>query len=127
MIEKKKISDFSKVLNFVVDKRNFSKVITLPTHLYLENLNIHRVSEYKYLNNIILNGWMANLPQYRKELPSFKNLVTDTIPIILNKNYRNSIKDLQKSILYHWKINTSQKLIYNDDYFEVIILEKNNL
>lgn len=122
--KEKKITDFSKVLNFVIDKKHYNKVITLPTHLYFENLNVHRVSEYKYLNNIILNGWMANLPQYRKDLPSFKNLVTDTVPIILNKNYRNSIKDLQKSILYHWKINTTQKLIYNDDYFEVIILEK---
>lgn len=122
--KEKKITDFSKVLNFVIDKRHYNKVITLPTHLYLENLNVHRVSEYKYLNNIILNGWMANLPQYRKDLPSFKNLVTDTIPIIINKKYRNSIKELQKSILYHWKINTTQKIIYSDNYFEVIILNK---
>ena len=119
-----KILSFTKVLDFISEKNKSNKIVTLPSHMYLENLDIYNVSNYKYIDKIKLNGWMVNYPLNENGFSSFKEIVLNKYPIIVDRKYKNSIQDLQKSILFHWNLKTEKSVLYIDKNVEVIVLNK---
>ena len=118
------ILNFTDVVDFISEKNRSKKIVTLPSHMCLENLDIYNVSNYKYIDKIKLNGWMVNYPLNENGFSSFKEIVLNKYPIIVDRNYKNSIQDLQKSILFHWNLKTEKSVLYIDKNVEVIVLNK---
>lgn len=122
-VNKNKISELTNVVS-VIQRHNDKRILTYPTHNSLTSLPIFRVSSYKFIDDFLFSGWMAALPYNKKQFPSFKYLVNNSIPIMLNNEDLVVIEWIQESIEFNYKLKTEKVIIYQDDNQSSFILKK---
>lgn len=121
---KNRLLEYQTFINDYFRNNESEKIVYFPAQYNYELINPYKISNTPYIDKVILNSWLANLPYNKREFASFDVFIKKGTPILLNKANREKIGMIIEVINSKKEIKIES--LHSSKTYEVIRLIETN-